>query len=993
MSVIFQRQLTEPPPPTGDGSLHHELPPPTGDGSLHHEPISPTGDGSLHHEPPPPTGDGSLHHELPPPTGEGSLHHEPISPTGDGSLHHELPPPTGDGFLHHEPPPPTGNGSLHHEPPPPTGDGSLYHEPISPTKDGSLHHELPPPTGDGSLHHEPPPCTGDGSLHHEPSPSTGDGSLHHEPPPPTKDGSLHHELPPPTGDGSIHHEAPPPADAFSSLLCGLTERDLGQFRLVLHTDTKLVYASFYDGATPTVKIAVTVNIDGDITVSVHNRQLPLNHELWDYLPKVGSIVSYMKCLLQRIQRYSVCVGNCDEDMVNLTPIGSALTLPNSVGLGAYREGNFNATCGNMNYSSTIRHTDCTLLVEGARCAKCRRVRDALRARRNRARQRSSDLNKFTPNQLLTPEERDTKLKMLAVSRKSLKRRVLVLEDQVEKLRAQLKARIEKEGESLTDLNNADMLAMMKDNSSHIRKVFGENSFQRIFFEQQLKYNELRSKKGMRWHPSIVRWCLYLRSKSAKAYDGMRHLLALPSERTLFDYSNATESGSGYKYSVTKQLIAEAKKLNLYDVDHTKYVGVVQDEVRVKSDLVFNKHTGELVGFVDLDNVGNELLQLEQSLQDNEQAVARYMLVVMVRGVTSRLQYPLAAFATDGITADFLYPIIWQAVEIIHTEAQLNVLFVCCDGASPNRKFFSLHSVNANSTLYKTRNPFSEDDEDLYFISDAPHLLKTTRNCFSNSEQHKRSRILWNGGNISWRHIVRLFEEHCQGAFKLCNKLTEQHVYLTSFTVMKVNLAAQVLSNNVARALEHSYDVNEVGKTVEFIDVINKWFDIMNSRSLFEAQRKRNVNVAPISDSADPRLCWLLGPFLDYFQNWANNINQRYPNFTKSEKAAMQLSHQTLNGLTITTKSVVECTRFLLAKGAAFVMTEHFSQDPLERHFGHYRQKGGLNENPTVWQVCHTLNQVRTVKCQGLAPRRGNIQANLLDALDDTPLPRRRLNTA
>ena len=125
---------------------------------------------------------------------------------------------------------------------------------------------------------------------------------------------------------------------------------------------------------------------------------------------------------------------------------------------------------------------------------------------------------------------------------------------------------------------------------------------------------------------------------------------------------------------------------------------MQDEVHVKSDLVFNKHTGELVGFVNLDNVGNELLQLEQSLQDNEQAVARYLLVVMVRGVTNRLQYPLAAFATDGIT-DFLYPIISQAVEIIHTESQLNVLFVCCDGASPYRKFFSLHSANANSTLY------------------------------------------------------------------------------------------------------------------------------------------------------------------------------------------------------------------------------------------------------------------------------------------------------
>ena len=34
------------------------------------------------------------------------------------------------------------------------------------------------------------------------------------------------------------------------------------------------------------------------------------------------------------------------------------------------------------------------------------------------------------------------------------------------------------------------------------------------------------------------------------------------------------------------------------------------EVQIKSDLVCDKHTGELVGFVDLDNVGNELKNLE-----------------------------------------------------------------------------------------------------------------------------------------------------------------------------------------------------------------------------------------------------------------------------------------------------------------------------------------------------------------------------------------------
>ena len=68
---------------------------------------------------------------------------------------------------------------------------------------------------------------------------------------------------------------------------------------------------------------------------------------------------------------------------------------------------------------------------------------------------------------------------------------------------------------------------------------------------------------------------------------MLHLLALPSMHTLLDYSNATEAGAGFKQSVTNQLIVEAERLRLYDKEHTQYIGIVKDEVQIKSDLVFD----------------------------------------------------------------------------------------------------------------------------------------------------------------------------------------------------------------------------------------------------------------------------------------------------------------------------------------------------------------------------------------------------------------------
>ena len=55
------------------------------------------------------------------------------------------------------------------------------------------------------------------------------------------------------------------------------------------------------------------------------------------------------------------------------------------------------------------------------------------------------------------------------------------------------------------------------------------------------------------------------------------------------------------------------------------------------------------------------------------------------------------------------------------------------------------------------------------------------------------------------HIVNLFQDHGENSvYRLCPKLTRQHVDLTAFSAMKVNLAAQVFSKTVGLALSYAY---------------------------------------------------------------------------------------------------------------------------------------------------------------------------------------------
>ncbi|CAG2234882.1 THAP9 [Mytilus edulis] len=202
------------------------------------------------------------------------------------------------------------------------------------------------------------------------------------------------------------------------------------------------------------------------------------------------------------------------------------------------------------------------------------------------------------------------------------------------------------------------------------------------------------------------------------------------------------------------------------------------------------NTVELIGYVNIDYVGNQIPEIEKLTNNTSSKLAKFMLVLMVRGVTTSLKFPFAAFATTNITADFLYPIIWKAVQILESFVKLKVLFLTCDGPS-NRRFFNLHRLN-DELVYYTVNPH-DTSRNLYFVSDVPHLLKTTRNCFINSQSNKNTRPFWKDRkDISRLHLVRLFEELCElDLYNPCSKLTRGHIDMKAFSYMNFNLEAHI----------------------------------------------------------------------------------------------------------------------------------------------------------------------------------------------------------
>ena len=126
-------------------------------------------------------------------------------------------------------------------------------------------------------------------------------------------------------------------------------------------------------------------------------------------------------------------------------------------------------------------------------------------------------------------------------------------------------------------------------------------------------------------------------------------------------------------------------------------------MHIKEDLVYNKHTGELVGFVNLGDINTHLLKYEQSLSGVHRQshwpsqCSPLWFVVSSTSCSFRMpNFHASLFlviysTTPSISIVDCYTIGYLLSLIIIYRCGLKVMGVTCDGNSANRRFCKLHS--------------------------------------------------------------------------------------------------------------------------------------------------------------------------------------------------------------------------------------------------------------------------------------------------------------
>ena len=386
---------------------------------------------------------------------------------------------------------------------------------------------------------------------------------------------------------------------------------------------------------------------------------------------------------------------------------------------------------------SLFHAQCDVVVDSSstRCVSCTKHRKTLSSSVSRISKSKEDKTHPSSHSkyssLTTPEKNERLRRQHSELRKTNK--------QIERLRERVAALITDGQEEVDEELDSDIREMVEEHEDSALEAYPENSFQHIFWEEQKKASGLKDKRSMRWHPMFIRWCLYLRHVSSRAYDVLRQsgCIVLPSQRTLRDYTHYTSAKIGFCEEVDKLLVSSID----FSVERNRYVGLVVDEVHIRDNLVHDKHDGQLIGFVDLGETNNHLVDFELSSSTDRQ-LAKSMVVLMVRGLFTDMNFPYAQFACCTITGELLMDPVWEAISRLERQG-IRVMSLTCDGASSNRRFEKLHTKGKRGLVYKVPNVFALDKPRfLYFISDPPHLLKTARNCWWNPK-----RPLWVSGNV------------------------------------------------------------------------------------------------------------------------------------------------------------------------------------------------------------------------------------------------------
>lgn len=200
-------------------------------------------------------------------------------------------------------------------------------------------------------------------------------------------------------------------------------------------------------------------------------------------------------------------------------------------------------------------------------------------------------------------------------------------------------------------------------------------------------------------------------------------------------------------------------------------------------------------------------------------------------------------------------------------------------------------------------------------------------------------------------------------------LTQKHVNPNSMEKQKAKPAIDMFSKSLTGAIRmhaelHTPGFENVEPTVQFMELVHRWYAIHDTCNTTEFAFKRLPDKKPFYSSSDERLYFLEIEFPEMLRKWESEIQTSIQSIPCEEKKKIKdeklkfLTKETYQALLIASLSTVQCVKYLLDElKFKFVLTRRLSSDNVEQFFGAVRQMAGGNSNCDAVSVSQSFEKI------------------------------------
>lgn len=440
------------------------------------------------------------------------------------------------------------------------------------------------------------------------------------------------------------------------------------------------------------------------------------------------------------------------------------------------------------------------------------------------------------------------------------------------------------------------------------------------------------------------------------------MLFLPHVSSIRNWISSVDAEPGFLTNVLS-------KISQY-LPHERECNLVFDAISIRKSIVWDPAKGIMSGFCNFGGAGESQDDGDQQIPvdygnkiclEGNEIPATQALVFMLVSLCGKFKWPIAYFLIHSLTANILAELVKDALVLSH-KFGVKIWSVTCHGTYTNllaMKYLGCDIFCERYVDLRTYFFHPSTNEKVFFTPDACHNVKLARNTLGDLKT-----LVSDGGTVEWQYIEKLHDLQLKLKLKIANKLTSAHIDFRK-NIMKVRLAAQVLSSSVADALSFLAAEEVPGfeycePTVEYVQAINAVFDFLNSKNPYGKGLKAPIRLKYLMSRED---------FITKKINYLYDLSDVDGNLivTGNRKTFIV-------GFAVAVKSILSLAREILVPDSyySYLLTYNFSQDFLELFFAVIRRRFGTNNNPNILQLKSALKNI-ILKNYVNAPRNANCQ--------------------